>query len=259
MMDKEDIDVCSDRSDSPQSAFAPSSGSPGVAGASKETASRLSDDSASIKAGVRESGAERVAPTPQVQILPRTRFLVFGAIFYILLLSYLIIVLFFPQSRIAHFSAVFETFWAQFIFLILCLSGVTLSVFGLFCFVFEEYLKSGWYQPKIGKLSVSEGFITKEELNQVLEEQEQRIGEVLLVSGRITPEHLEKALAQQKSTPARLGEIINQMGYASEEDVYWALGKMQRKVGEILVEKGMVTKEDVAWLIDRQKRGPRRI
>jgi hypothetical protein len=259
MMDKEDIDVCSDRSDSPQSAFAPSSPSLGADRAGTETASSLSDGSASPKARVKKSGAKRVAPTPQVQILPRTRILFFGAIFYLLLLSYLVIVLFFPQSRLAHFSAVFETFWAQFIFLVLCLLGVTLSVFALFCFVFEEYLKSGWYQPKIGKLSVNEGFITKEELKQVLEEQEQRIGEVLLVSGRITQEQLEKALAQQKSTSARLGEIIHQMGYASEEDVYWALGKMQRKVGEILVEKGMVTKEDVDWLIDRQKSGPRRI
>jgi hypothetical protein len=249
--------VYSNRGDSPQSA--PSARSLYGDGEITKTASSVSDDTASFTAGAKESEVRRAASAPEVQILPRTRFLVFGAIFYILLLSYLVIVLFFPQSRVARFSAVFETFWAQFIFLVLCLVGITLSFFGLFCFVCEEYLKSRWYQPKIGKLSVSEGFITKEQLKQVLEEQEQRIGEVLLSHGRITQEQLEKALAQQKTTSARLGEILNQMGYATEEDVYWALGKMQRKVGEILVDKGMLTKEDVDWLIHQQKSGARRI
>jgi hypothetical protein len=230
-----------------------------VDSASAETARGVSDDTASPTADLKEPGAKSSASAPEVQILPRTRFLVFGAIFYVLLISYLFIVLFFPQSRVARFSAVFETFWAQFIFLVLCLVGVTLSLFSLFCFVCEEYLRSRWYQPKIGKLSVTEGFITKEQLKQVLEEQEQRIGEVLCRSGRITQEQLEKALGQQKNTSARLGEILKHMGFVTEEDIYWALGKMQRKVGEILMDKGMLTKEDVDWLIGQQKSGTRRI
>ncbi len=256
---KEDIHVCANRGDSFESSSVSSAESLGMANASIETATGPRDDAALSMGDVKKSGTQSSASAPEVQIIPRTRFIVFGAIFYILLLSYLVIVVFFPQSRIARFSTIFETFWAQFIFLVLCLVGITLSLFGLFCFVCEEYLRSRWYQPKIGKLSVSEGFITREQLKQVLEEQEQRIGEVLLTSGRITQEQLGKAIAKQKDTSVRLGEILKHMGYATEEDIYWALGKMQRKVGEILVDKGMLTKEDIDWLIDQQKSGPRRI
>jgi hypothetical protein len=115
---KEGIHVDSNRGDSPQSA--PSARSLHGDGEIMETESGVSDDTASFTAGAKESEVKRVVSTPEVQILPRTRFLVFGAIFYILLLSYLVIVLFFPQSRVARFSAVFDTFWAQFIFLVLC-------------------------------------------------------------------------------------------------------------------------------------------
>jgi hypothetical protein len=256
---KEDIHVCANRGDSFESTSASSADSFGTTNAGVETVTDPKDDDALSKADIKKSGTQSSAPAPEVHIIPRTRFIIFGAIFYILLLGYLVIVLFFPQTRIARFSTIFETFWVQFIFLVLCLVGITLSLFGLFCFVCEEYLRSRWYQPKIGKLSVTEGFITREQLKQVLEEQEQRIGEVLLNSGRITQEQLGKAIAHQKSTPVRLGEILKHMGYATDEDIYWALGKMQRKVGEILVDKGLLTKEDVDWLIGQQKSGPRRI
>jgi hypothetical protein len=256
---KEDIHVCANRGDSFESTSATSAESLGMANASIETVPSHGDDAALAMGDEKKPGTQSSASAPEVQIIPRTRLIVFGAIFYILLLSYLVIVLFFPQSRIVRSSTIFETFWAQFIFLVLCLVGITLSLFGLFCFVCEEYLRSRWYQPKIGKLSVSEGFITREQLKQVLDEQEQRIGEVLRNSGRITQEQLEKAIAKQKGTSARLGEILKHMGYATEEDIYWALGKMQRKVGEILVDKGMLTKEDVDWLVGQQKSGPRRI
>jgi hypothetical protein len=251
--------VCANRGNSFESTSASSADSFGMANESAETVSDPRDDNVSPMGDVKKSGTQPSAPAPEAQIIPRTRFIIFGAIFYILLLGYLVIVLFFPQSSIARFSTIFETFWAQFIFLVLCLVGITVSLFGLFCFVCEEYLRSRWYQPKIGKLSVIEGFITREQLKQVLEEQEQRIGEVLLSSGRITKEQLGKAIAHQKSTPVRLGEILKHLGYATEEDICWALGKMHRKVGEILVDKGMLTKEDVDWLIGQQKSGPRRI
>jgi hypothetical protein len=246
---EEDIHVCGKRGNSFESTSASSEDGFGMA---KESVGAVTDP--------RDDGASPTsAPAPEAQIMPRTRFIIFGAIFYILLLGYLVIVLFFPQSSIARFSTIFDTFWAQFIFLVLCLVGITLSLFGLFCFVCEEYLRSRWYQPKIGKLSVVEGFITREQLKQVLEEQEQRIGEVLVSSGRITKDQLEKAIAQQKSTPVRLGEILKHMGFTTEEDICWALGKMHRKVGEILMDNGLLTKEDVDWLIDQQKSGPRRI
>jgi hypothetical protein len=207
--------------------------------------------------GFVESGITALVHKPKAQIVPRTRFLLFAAIFYILLIAYLFIILFFPQSHVARFSAVFQSFWAQFLFLVLCLAGITLSLYGLFCFAFEEYLKSRWYRPKFGRVSLKESYITKEQLKVVLDEQELKIGDILLNSGRITKEQLETALTQQQSGSGRLGEVLKQMGYAEEEDIYWALGRMQRKIGEIMMDKGFLTKEDVDWLLDQQKSGPR--
>ena len=196
-------------------------------------------------------------PKPRAEIVPRTRFLVFGAIFYLLLITYLFIILFFPQSQVARFSAVFQSFWAQFVFLVLCLAGISFSLYGVFCFAFGEYLKSRWYRPKFGGVSLKESFITKEQLKAVLDEQESKMGEILVNSGRITNEQLETALTHQQAGSGRLGEVLKQMGYAREEDIYWALGRMQRKIGEIMIDKGFLTKEDVDWLLDQQKSGTR--
>ena len=207
--------------------------------------------------GSDETGTRTPLRKPKAQIVPSTRFLIFGAIFYILLIAYLFIILFFPQSQVALFSAVFQSFWAQFLFLVLCLAGITLSLYGLFCFAFEQYLKSRWYRPKLGGVSLKENYITKEQLKAVLDEQELKIGETLVNSGRITKEQLETALTHQQSGSGRLGEVLKQLGYAEEEDIYWALGRMQRKIGEIMMDKGFLTKEDVDWLLDQQKSGPR--
>lgn len=209
--------------------------------------------------GFIETGINTHRPKPRAEIVPRTRFLLFAAIFYILLIAYLFIILVFPQSQVARFSAVFQSFWAQFVFLVLCLAGISISLYGLFCFAFEEYLKSRWYRPKFGGVSLKESYITKEQLNAVLDEQELKIGEILVNSGRITKEQLETALSHQQTGSGRLGEILIQMGYAREEDIYWALGRMQRKIGEIMMDKGFLTKEDVDWLLDQQKSGPRRL
>jgi len=207
--------------------------------------------------GFNETGIKGGLPKPSAQIVPRTRFLLFAAIFYILLIAYLFIILFFPQSPVARFSAVFQSFWAQFVFLVLCLAGITLSLYGLFCFAFEEYLKSRWYRPKFGGVSLKESYITKEQLKAVLDEQELKIGEILLQSGRITKEQLETALTHQQTGSGRLGEVLKQLEYAKDEDIYWALGRMQRKIGEIMMDKGFLTREDVDWILNQQKSGPR--
>lgn len=217
------------------------------------------DLGSALEPGFGADGIKQGVRKPSARIVPRTRFLIFAAIFYILLIAYLFIVLFFPQSQVALFSAVFQSFWAQFFFLVLCLAGITLSLYGLFCFAFEEYLKSRWYRPKFGGVSLKERYITKEQLKAVLEEQEFKIGEILFTSGRITKDQLETALTHQQTGSGRLGEILKQLGYAAEEDIYWALGKMQRKIGEIMMDKGFLTKEDVDWLLDQQESGPRSV
>ena len=180
----------------------------------------------------------------------------FAAIFYILLIAYLFIILAFSSDAACPLFSGFPKLRGQFVFLVLCLAGITLSLYGLFCFAFEEYLKSRWYRPKFGGVSLKESYITKEQLKAVLDEQELKIGEILLQSGRITKEQLETALTHQQTGSGRLGEVLKQLEYAEDEDIYWALGRMQRKIGEIMMDKGFLTREDVDWILDQQKTGP---
>ncbi|MDR7438509.1 MAG: hypothetical protein QN181_01290 [Armatimonadota bacterium] len=50
-----------------------------------------------------------------------------------------------------------------------------------------------------------------------------RLGEILLQANLITPEQLEEAICLQRQTGLRIGAALIQLGYASEDDVAWAL------------------------------------
>ena len=45
------------------------------------------------------------------------------------------------------------------------------------------------------------------------------LGTILIKKGIVSPEKLEKALEQQKQSDERLGTILIQLGYATEEDI----------------------------------------
>lgn len=51
-----------------------------------------------------------------------------------------------------------------------------------------------------------------------------RLGELLIAGGLITPEQLAEGLAQQKHAGKRIGEILVDIGYITESDVFGALG-----------------------------------
>jgi len=95
-------------------------------------------------------------------------------------------------------------------------------------------------RSKLGKILVSEGYITENELDKALSEQKLRIGEILVQSGHITTKQLETALDYQKSTFMKLGETLKVLGYLMNKDLNWALGRMKRKLGEILTEMGLL-------------------
>ncbi len=46
-----------------------------------------------------------------------------------------------------------------------------------------------------------------------------KLGELLLKAGLITPAQLEKALEEQRTRGGRLGEVLQKLGYVSEEDI----------------------------------------
>jgi len=116
-----------------------------------------------------------------------------------------------------------------------------------------------WFKPTLGNVGIREGYLTKERLKEALDEQKLRIGEILVRSGRLRNEQLNQSLEHQKKVSAPLGQIPRNLGYATEEDIDWALSKTGRRLGEILREERTLTTDDLAWLSAQQKFGPRRL
>ncbi len=72
-------------------------------------------------------------------------------------------------------------------------------------------LKRWMVKPRLGEILVSEGYITKEELEGALSLQGLKFGEILVSEGRITREQLNEALDIQKKVPMKIGEILKEM------------------------------------------------
>jgi len=62
----------------------------------------------------------------------------------------------------------------------------------------QEDAENPWGKPKLGKLLVQNGYVSKEQLEEALEEQKLRIGEILVLSGRLTLKQLDESLERQK-------------------------------------------------------------
>jgi hypothetical protein len=43
----------------------------------------------------------------------------------------------------------------------------------------------------------------------------------------------------------KIGQILKEIGYATDEDINWALAKMKRRIGQILLDMGLLTDYDV--------------
>ncbi|MEB3237048.1 MAG: hypothetical protein VKO64_05440 [Candidatus Sericytochromatia bacterium] len=87
---------------------------------------------------------------------------------------------------------------------------------------------------RLGDLLLQKGLIDADSLQEALTLQERgtqdapvaarkRLGERLLAQGRITAEQLATALESQALSKARIGEILVEMGFVSDEDVTRAL------------------------------------
>jgi len=127
----------------------------------------------------------------------------------------------------------------------------------LIYFVYGRLRTSRWFRPKLGEILVSKGYLTDKKLQDALSEQGFRIGEVLVQGGRINTKQLNHALGQQKKDPGSTGEILIKLGYATEEDIIWALNRMERRLGRILRDKGYLTDHEVRRMLFEQRRGPR--
>jgi len=198
-------------------------------------------------------------PRCEPEITPRTNVFLFMAHFYALLFLYITIASVWPGSSITQFGTCFDSFWENFIFLGVTFFIASLCLHLLTCLSLKKLLSTRWFKPKLGDVGLREGYLTRERLKRALDEQKWKIGEILVKSGRLSNEQLKQTLERQKKISAPLGQILKDLGYATQEDVDWALSKMGRKLGEILREKGTLSSEDLAWLLGQQKFGPRRL
>lgn len=198
-------------------------------------------------------------PNSEPEITPKTNMFLFMAHFYGVVLIYTATASCSPGSLIACVGTRFDTFWANFISLGLILFVTALILHCLTCFSLKKVLSTKWFKPKLGDVGLREGYLTQERLKKALDEQKLRIGEILVQSGRLSGDQRNQALERQKIISAPLGQILKELGFATQEDVDWAVKKVSRKLGKILREQGALTTEDLAWLLAQQKFGPRRV
>lgn len=188
--------------------------------------------------------------------LKRKAYLFIG-IFYGIFLSYLLLLFLFPFSVLAQVTNVFESVWATSIFLAFSLLPIAFVFSELIDFFYRRLRRMRWHGPKLGRVLVSKGYLTEGELKEALSEQKLRIGEVLVQAGRITAQQLSQALDYQKKASRKLGEILRELGHATDEDISWALSRMDRKLGKIFREKGLLADHELHRILALQRYGPR--
>ena len=184
------------------------------------------------------------------------KFFLIVALFLIISLFYLLLLFLFPNSSLAQVANIFQSVWANLIVLVISCLLIALGLSELIDFFYRKSVRMRWRRTKLGEIMLYEEYLTDGELKEALSEQRLRIGEVLLQSGRITAEQLSQALDYQKKVSRNLGEILKELGYATDEDINWALDRMERRLGEILREKGLLTDDELHRILSLQRYGP---
>jgi len=160
-------------------------------------------------------------------------------------MCYLVVLVLFPQSLFIQTAKIFRNEWIN---LLILVSGFVCISFGLtelIDYVHRYAARVRLKRTKLGKILISQGYLTEKELMDALSEQNLRIGEILLQAGRITAQQLQQALDHQRTVSNKLGEILIELGHAKKEDIAWALKKQGRKLGTILQEKGLLADHEV--------------
>jgi len=175
----------------------------------------------------------------------RTKGYLFTVVFSFCVLLYLLS----PNFPVARdFFRSFDIFShdrGNFIFLMIVFASLGYVLTELTAYAFQLLRKVGWHTLKLGEILVSQNYITAEELDQALSEQNCKICEILLQSGRLAPTQRDNALEIQKKKYRKIGEILRELGYSTTEDIRWALNAANRSIGRILKDKNLVTDYDI--------------
>ncbi|MDR2580287.1 MAG: Flp pilus assembly complex ATPase component TadA [Fibromonadaceae bacterium] len=116
----------------------------------------------------------------------------------------------------------------------------------------SEQKRSGLH---LGKILVRLGFVSEEQMTAILSEQLQtsqhkRIGELLVEKNYITVEQRERALEEQKKTGLRLGKMLMQLGFMTEERLIEILSA-QLEIQNVSLDEVTVSQE-VAMLLPEE-------
>jgi hypothetical protein len=176
-----------------------------------------------------------------------TRVYLFFVTFVVCLVAYLLLLCNRSTGILTWTGDFFKDFTSNLILALIGLALISWLVTELVC-LFYALLR----RKKIGRVLISQGYITEDDVNEALSEQRRRIGEILTQEGRLTAEQLNEALSHQRKVSKRLGEVLKDLGYVTDEDVSWALDRVHRKLGEILREKGYVTDYEVHQALMRR-------
>jgi len=222
---------------------------------------------------IEEGGGQSAQPIPGIGIglrslplyiyreqwRPKTRFCLFLTIFYVIAMSFLLQAYLYPANPLVRMANIFPIFWANFVFLAFIFLLIAWCVYGILDFCYTALMRSRWFKPKLGEVLLEEGYVTEQELEEALSEQQMKIGEILLQKGCITQEQLEETLAEQKRASKRLGVILRERGYVTERDLQGALEQSNRRLGQILEEKGFLREHELHLGLGRQRFGLRTI
>lgn len=177
---------------------------------------------------------------------PIFRLSIFIAVFSICLFSYLLLPYLYPITNMTRWLEAFDSPAANFIFFL----SISLAISYLFTKAINtiigliHYRKT--YQPKIGEILMSLDLVSKEDLAKALRLQHMRLGEILVEFARITPEQRDYALMIQKIQKDRkMGDILKELGYSTEDDIRWALNRAHRKLGKTLNKLNLVNDYDI--------------
>ncbi|MFC1798650.1 hypothetical protein ACFLZL_02450 [Thermodesulfobacteriota bacterium] len=174
------------------------------------------------------------------------------AIFSTGITLYLLLPFILPGNHLLSGFDVSQNMIVNFLFHMLIFLLVPLILAGAFNFICSLFSSRKRNRVRLGEILVANGLITEAQLVATLAEQRLRFGEVLVDAGRISGPQLDFALEVQKRTHMKLGEILIDLGYLAEKDVYWVLNRIGRKIGKILFDRDLISEYDLACALSQQ-------
>jgi len=178
-------------------------------------------------------------------MIQNTKVCFYIAIFSACLILNLLLPFLHPATSLLHDFDIFKSPSANYLLLVLVFMVIAFVLGNILHYACRQFKKIVSRAPKIGNALVSQGLITPEQLKEALLEQGLRLGEILTRAHRITDQQKEHALKLQKRQYREFGEILKELGFATEKDIQWAMDKTNRKIGSILKEKRLVTDYDI--------------